>query len=60
MRNEHIRPISWNAPGTLQLEESLMLRGDNDVKYEFTVKFTGEEGKFRVVSKKQIADPQTD
>jgi hypothetical protein len=55
-RNEYVTPLRWVKPGTLVLEQFSIFRGGaGDAKIQFTVRF-GEDGKFRVISKKKIRE----
>jgi hypothetical protein len=56
VRNEYIRPIKWEKPGVLLLEQFDIFRGgeSEDASYRFTAKFDEKTGKFRVISKKKV------
>jgi hypothetical protein len=57
-RNQYIRPIRWLKPGTLLLKQQTIFRGDaGESMIQFTVRF-GEDGKFRIVSKKKVSSKE--
>lgn len=56
VRNEYIRPIKWEKPGVLLLEQFDIFRGADagEATYRLTAAFDEKASKFQIISKKKV------